>query len=89
MERHKLTADQAFGVLTRVWQEKNRKLDDIAAEVNDTGALPAGYRIGAQLRSGRLGPAGPLGDLQRTAQRPETSPAMAWTESAKESRRPR
>jgi GAF domain-containing protein len=40
MERHKLTADQAFGVLARVSQELNRKLADIAREVSDTGALP-------------------------------------------------
>jgi GAF domain-containing protein len=40
MERHKLTADQAFGVLARVSQELNRKLGDIAREVSDTGAVP-------------------------------------------------
>lgn len=40
MERYKLTADQAFGVLTRVSQETNRKLFDIAREVTDTGAVP-------------------------------------------------
>jgi GAF domain-containing protein len=44
MERHKLTADQAFGVLTRVSQELNRKLVDIAREVSDTGALPGATR---------------------------------------------
>ena len=42
MERHKLTADQAFGVLARVSQELNRKLVDIAREVTDTGAVPRG-----------------------------------------------
>jgi GAF domain-containing protein len=41
MERYKLTAEQAFGVLARVSQELNRKLGDIALEVSDTGAVPA------------------------------------------------
>ena len=41
MERHKLTADQAFGVLARVSQEMNRKLVDVATELTDTGAVPA------------------------------------------------
>src|SRR3954451_1080008 len=41
MERHKLTASQAFAVLARVSQEKNRKLFDIAQEVTDTGEAPA------------------------------------------------
>jgi GAF domain-containing protein len=40
MERHRLTADQAFGVLTRVSQELNRKLSDIARELTDTGDMP-------------------------------------------------
>ena len=40
MERHKLTADQAFAVLARVSQELNRKLADVAREVTDTGAVP-------------------------------------------------
>jgi GAF domain-containing protein len=44
MERHKLTADQAFGVLARVSQELNRKLVDIAREVTDTGAVPGAAR---------------------------------------------
>jgi GAF domain-containing protein len=44
MERHKLTADQAFGVLTRVSQELNRKLVDIARELSDTGAVPGANR---------------------------------------------
>ena len=41
MERHKLTAQQAFDVLARASQETNRKLVDIAVELTDTGALPA------------------------------------------------
>ena len=44
MERHKLTADQAFGVLARVSQELNRKLVDIAREFTDTGAVPGAAR---------------------------------------------
>jgi GAF domain-containing protein len=46
MERHKLTADQAFGVLNRVSQELNRKLVDISRELTDTGAVPGGDRRG-------------------------------------------
>jgi GAF domain-containing protein len=41
MERHKLTASQAFAVLTQVSQEKNRKLVDIAGEVTVSGEVPA------------------------------------------------
>ena len=44
MERHKLTADQAFGVLSRVSQELNRKLVGVARELTDTGAVPGGDR---------------------------------------------
>ncbi|NEK87486.1 GAF and ANTAR domain-containing protein [Blastococcus saxobsidens] len=44
MERHGLTADQAFGVLARVSQELNRKLVEVARELADTGAVPGGYR---------------------------------------------
>ncbi|MGY2085746.1 GAF and ANTAR domain-containing protein [Blastococcus sp. SYSU DS0539] len=44
MERHRLTADQAFGVLARVSQELNRKLVDVARELTDTGAVPGGDR---------------------------------------------
>ena len=40
MERHKLTADQAFGVLARVSQNMNRKLVDVARELSETGAVP-------------------------------------------------
>jgi GAF domain-containing protein len=41
MERFRLTALQAFDVLSRVSQELNRKLVDVAAELTETGALPA------------------------------------------------
>jgi GAF domain-containing protein len=44
MERHRLTAEQAFGVLPRVSQEMNRKLFDIARELTDTGAVLEGRR---------------------------------------------
>ncbi|SDF64457.1 GAF domain-containing protein [Blastococcus aurantiacus] len=40
MERYRLTADQAFEVLSQVSQEKNRKLVDVARELSDTGAMP-------------------------------------------------
>ncbi|MGY2126991.1 GAF and ANTAR domain-containing protein [Blastococcus sp. SYSU DS0617] len=42
MERHRLTAGQAFAVLSRVSQETNRKLVDIARELTDSGGLPGG-----------------------------------------------
>ena len=46
MERYKLTADQAFGVLARASQELNRKLVDVARELSDTGAVPVSDRRG-------------------------------------------
>jgi hypothetical protein len=42
MERHRLTAEQAFGVLARISQEMNRKLVDIARELTDTGTMARG-----------------------------------------------
>ena len=44
MERHEITADQAFGVLVQVSQEVDRKLSDVAGELTDTGAVPSGNR---------------------------------------------
>lgn len=41
MERHKLTADQAFGLLVRTSSVRNRKINDIADELVNTGQLPA------------------------------------------------
>ena len=41
MERHKLTADQAFGVLARTSSLTNRKLHDLADELTSTGQLPS------------------------------------------------
>ncbi|MEV4134651.1 ANTAR domain-containing protein [Dactylosporangium sp. NPDC049742] len=40
MERHKLTADQAFMLLVRASQTTNTKLADIAARLAETGELP-------------------------------------------------
>ncbi|HEY0506506.1 MAG TPA: GAF and ANTAR domain-containing protein [Blastococcus sp.] len=42
MERFKLTADQAFGLLTRTSSHTNRKLRDIAENLSATGQLPGG-----------------------------------------------
>ena len=40
MERLKITADEAFGVLSRLSQEKNVKLRDIARVLVETGEIP-------------------------------------------------
>ena len=40
MERHGLSADAAFGVLSRVSQAENVKLADIASRLVETGTLP-------------------------------------------------
>lgn len=40
MERHGLSADQAFTVLVRVSQHTNLKLRDIAEQLTKTGKLP-------------------------------------------------
>ena len=42
MERHQLTAEQAFLVLARASSLTNRKLSDLADELSTTGRLPAG-----------------------------------------------
>ena len=39
MERHKLTADQAFTVLSRASQHSDTKLIDVARALTDTGEL--------------------------------------------------
>lgn len=39
MERFKITADQAFGILVRVSQERNRKLFEVAEDLAQTGQL--------------------------------------------------
>jgi GAF domain-containing protein len=40
IERHRITADAAFGVLSRVSQAENRKLAEIARGLVETGELP-------------------------------------------------
>ena len=40
MERHKITADQAFALLVQASQHRNTKLRDIADALVNTGALP-------------------------------------------------
>jgi hypothetical protein len=40
MQRYKLTADQTFGTLTRLSQQTNRKLIDIADELTRTPSIP-------------------------------------------------
>jgi hypothetical protein len=42
MERHRLTAHQAFDLLVRTSSTTNRKLRDIADELAETGQLPIG-----------------------------------------------
>jgi GAF domain-containing protein len=42
MERHRVTADAAFGVLSRVSQAENLKLAEIARRLVETGELPGG-----------------------------------------------
>jgi GAF domain-containing protein len=41
MERLKINAEQAFGVLSRLSQERNEKLRDVARRVAETGEIPA------------------------------------------------
>ena len=51
MERFKLTADQAFLVLARVSQERNRTLADIARELSETGAVGGTSRMDGPARN--------------------------------------
>jgi hypothetical protein len=41
MERHRISADQAFGVLVRASQRCNRKLRDVAEDLARSGELPS------------------------------------------------
>jgi AmiR/NasT family two-component response regulator len=41
MERHKITEDEAFTMLTHASQRTNTKLRDVAEELVRTGALPS------------------------------------------------
>jgi AmiR/NasT family two-component response regulator len=40
MERYKITADQAFAVLTRASSESNIKLREVAEKLAGTGEVP-------------------------------------------------
>jgi GAF domain-containing protein len=40
MERHRITADAAFALLSAASQRANRKLSEVAAQVADSGAFP-------------------------------------------------
>ena len=40
MERYKMTAEQAFAVLSRISQQSNVKLRDVAQRLIDTGETP-------------------------------------------------
>lgn len=42
MERHRLTASQAFELMVRASSHTNRKLFDVAEELTSTGAMPKG-----------------------------------------------
>ncbi len=44
MERHKLSADQAFALLSRLSQDLNRKVADVAADFTASGELPTWTR---------------------------------------------
>ena len=55
MERHKLTADQAFQLLAQASMNANRKVRDIADHLVSTGELPAAAR-GTGRRPGTGGP---------------------------------
>jgi GAF domain-containing protein len=47
MERHGVTADAAFGVLSRISQAENLKLAEIARGLVETGQLPVAPRAGS------------------------------------------
>jgi AmiR/NasT family two-component response regulator len=40
MERLKMTPDQAFAVLSRLSQDQNQKLRDVARRLVETGEIP-------------------------------------------------
>jgi AmiR/NasT family two-component response regulator len=46
MDRHKLSSDQAFQLLTRISQHRQRRVREIAVEIAETGVveLPKGHR---------------------------------------------
>ena len=41
MERHKITEDEAFTILTHGWQRIRTKLQDVAAQLVLKGTLPS------------------------------------------------
>jgi len=47
MDRHKLTADQAFHALTQMSMKSNRKVHAVAEELVFTGVLPPGWTAAA------------------------------------------
>ena len=59
MERHHLTADQAFEELRQASQKRNRKVRDMAAELAETGLWPVDGVVsgnGSGNGNGHLGP---------------------------------
>jgi len=60
MERYKMTAEQAFAVLSRLSQQSNVKLRDVAQRLIDTGETPAGSS-GGHNWAARRPPSGPPG----------------------------
>jgi hypothetical protein len=46
MERHKLSSDQAFALLSRISQQRQQRVRAVAAQIAETGLvdLPNGYR---------------------------------------------
>ncbi|HEY5358240.1 MAG TPA: ANTAR domain-containing protein [Streptosporangiaceae bacterium] len=53
MERHRITAGAAFGLLARASQDTNIKLRDVASELCRTGSLPLADRARAMRRAHR------------------------------------
>lgn len=56
MARHQVTSEQAFTLLSRASQHLNRKLRDVATDVELTGQLPAAERRGRRSEPDRLQP---------------------------------
>jgi ANTAR domain len=49
MERHSVTAEMAFGVLSRVSQAENMKLAEIARHLTEMGKLPGASSPGSSV----------------------------------------
>ena len=56
MARHQVTSEQAFTLLSRASQHLNRKLRDVASDVELTGELPNALRGGRRPEQRRLDP---------------------------------